>query len=109
MKKALVITVGTGIGKYQESLAHGITYSIRTHNPTKVLFLVTEESKTTVLLKVLEKADLKEKSYEIHQIKDMNDIESVYRETVSLLKHLIEKEKFTQKDIVHVFYLMYLI
>lgn len=104
MKKALLITVGTGVGKQKdkvvESLANGIAFSIRTHSPTKVVFLVTKESETTTLPKVLEKTNLNEDSYVIYPIKEMDDIGNVYQESVFLLEKLIEKEGFPPKDIV---------
>jgi len=101
--KALLITVGTGVGpnkeKAIESLASGIAYSIRTYNPTKILFVVTEESERDTLPKVLEKTGLEEGDYEVKRLKDMVNIEKIYKESTVFLNGLIN-EGFNPRNIV---------
>ncbi|MGC9517454.1 MAG: TIGR02710 family CRISPR-associated CARF protein [Methanomicrobiales archaeon] len=51
MKRALFMTVGTGIGDSKDgihSLAHGLLYSIKHNRPDKIVFFGSELSKETV-------------------------------------------------------------
>lgn len=51
MKRALFMTVGTGIGDSKDgihSLAHGLLYSIKQNRPDKIVFFGSELSKETV-------------------------------------------------------------
>lgn len=101
--KALLITVGTGVGQNKEkaieSLASGIAYSIKTYNPAKILFVVTAESERDTLPKVLEKAGLEERDYEPKRLKDMVNIEKIYKESTVFLNELIN-EGFNPENIV---------
>lgn len=78
----MLITVGTGIGAEKEeaikSLAHGIVASIRNSNPDYIVFMVTEESKAGTI------PEIKNLYPELPDnepvlIKDMNDVNSIYR------------------------------
>jgi len=101
MRKALLITVGTGVGKDREraveSLARGIAYSIRVHNPEKVVFVTTEESERDTLPRVLREVELD--NYEVRRLRDFSDIESIYEDVVSILRELRD-EGFASEDIV---------
>jgi CRISPR-associated protein (TIGR02710 family) len=91
MNRALLITVGTGIGAEKEeaikSLAHGIVASIRNSNPDYIVFIVTEESKTGTI------PEIKNLYPELPDnepvlIKDMNDVNSIYQEITEKIKEL---------------------
>ena len=91
MNRALLITVGTGIGAEKEeaikSLAHGIVASIRNSNPDYIVFIVTEESKTGTI------PEIKNMYPELPDnepvlIKDMNDVNSIYQEITEKIKDL---------------------
>lgn len=79
MKKTLIISVGTGTRKdAQESLAHGIAYSINSHHPDKVIFVVSEESKEKTLPTVLSEIEPLNIQQEIWLIKDIDEIDKLY-------------------------------
>ena len=84
MRKALIITVGVGVGEDREkatdSLAHGIVFSIRNSNPTTICFVVTKESmeKTFPLIKNYMKK-LPEHEFILLDEKDKEDVERVYK------------------------------
>ena len=103
MKKALVITVGTGVGKDREkvvdSLASGIAFSIKVHNPSKTVFIVTEESERDTVPKILEKTGLGKEDYEIKRISNMENIESIYNQSIALLSELAG-EGFSPEEMV---------
>lgn len=83
MKKAMMITVGTGIGKDEEkateSLAHGIVKSMKNSNPGYVVFFVTEESEKKTIPEIKKQfPDMPE--YELVEIEDMNDVNLIYEQ-----------------------------
>ena len=76
--KILFMTVGTGVGKGEsrvKNLAHGLFSAIKEHDPKKVIFFGSEESKKTIeeLKKIYEGEDLIMPSYEIVNIKNIDD------------------------------------
>jgi len=84
MKKALIITVGVGVGENREkatdSLAHGIAFSIRNSNPNKICFVVTNESKEITFSAIKEYVkDLPEYEFMILNEKEKDDTEEVYK------------------------------
>ena len=84
MKKALIITVGVGVGENREkatdSLAHGIAFSIRNSNPNKICFVVTNESKEITFPAIKEYVkDLPEYEFMILNEKEKDDTEEVYK------------------------------
>lgn len=101
MKKALIITVGVGVGENREeatdSLAHGIAFSIKNSNPTKISFVVTNESKeiTFPIIKEYVK-DLPEYEFMILDEKEKDDVESVYKKT----RERIEKYQNEDYEVV---------
>lgn len=102
MRKALLITVGTGVGNKRdalESLSDGIAYCLKQHNPTKTVFIVTEESERDTLPLIIEKTRLNTEEYEIKRLKSMDDIELIYEDCVRFIKELLNTG-FDEKDIV---------
>lgn len=91
--KALVITVGTGVGPDREqrvmSLAHGIAFSISDANPNKIVFLTTEEGEQETLPKVLEQVGKLE--YEVVRIADKDDFDRIYKQVIEVLQGLTEE------------------
>jgi len=78
--KALIISVGTGIGKANqavESLANGLAFSIRHHNPDKTFFITSEESQEITLPMILQKTNLQ--NYEIIRIKTIDNLRQIYK------------------------------
>lgn len=90
MKKALVITVGTGIGQNEEatrSIAHGIVASIKNSHPDSIVFVVTKESKEKTIPEIKRQMpDLQ--PYEMVNIKDMNDVNEVFEKLSSKVRDL---------------------
>lgn len=76
--KALVISVGTGTRpgtEAQDSLAHGILYSINNHNPDKIFFIGSKESVEKTLPLVLGEIS---KEHDIIMVEDPDDINKIY-------------------------------
>ncbi len=79
--KALVISVGTGKDRSgTPSLAEAIKFSIAQHNPTKVFFVVTKESREVTLPLILDGLDYEN---EIMEVDDPDNFNSIY-ESLSL-------------------------
>ena len=91
MKKAMIITVGTGLGvdekKSTESLAHGIVKSIKTNNPSYIVFFVTEESKKKTIPRIKEQYQ-EIPDFRLAVIKDMTDVSSIYEQAFQIVKEL---------------------
>jgi len=86
-KKALIMSIGTGtkVGpEAQQSLAHGLVFSINNHKPDKVFFVVSKESK--VLLPLI-KPEISAKT-EIIRIEDPDDINQIYEQLSTKLKEI---------------------
>ncbi len=95
MGKVLVMSVGVG-GNNKESLANALKYSIQHHNPEKVIFLVSEQSKNEVLPLIVEDMD---SEYETIDVSDINDIDKLYEKFVTIFSLLL-KRGYKHKDIV---------
>jgi hypothetical protein len=80
-KKALVITVGVGVGASREeasrSIAHAIVFSIMENNPSKVFFIVSKESKESVVPLVLGELG-SGLDYELMETSDENDLNNCF-------------------------------
>ena len=90
MSRAMIITVGTGIGAEKEairSLAHGIVASIRNSNPDYIVFFVTEESRKDTIPEIKEQYP-KLPANELVLIKDMNDVNNIYGEIKDKIRDL---------------------
>jgi len=86
MKKAMVLTIGTGRG-----VESGIAASIRQNNPDFIVFLATDESKETI--QRVEEVLGKKFSREEHEIKiigNENDAEECYKVAKDAIKELKE-------------------
>jgi hypothetical protein len=103
MKKALLITIGTGVGSNKteilQSLSDGITYCITNCNPTKTVFIVSADSERDTLPLILEKSALSPEEYDTKFLSSIDEIEIIYDECVTFIKELL-KEGFNEKDIV---------
>lgn len=84
MKKALLISLGTGSG-----VENGIVKSIRTHNPDMIVFIATKESKDTIQ-RIENILDEKLPNYKTIIIDNGNDIEKIYKTTIGVIKPLKE-------------------
>ncbi|HDO41719.1 MAG TPA: TIGR02710 family CRISPR-associated protein, partial [Candidatus Bathyarchaeota archaeon] len=90
--KALVISVGTGTRASRQSirsLAEAIVRSIRHHNPDKTYLVVTRESMETTVPEILPK--IKPMDYELIQISNPDNIQSIYEEIRPRIKEIREQ------------------
>ena len=98
--KVLFMTVGTGVGISEEkvkNLAHGLLTSILNHNPDKVVFFGSEESKETIdELKnqyLAEKGEkFGEENYEFVKINYIDDFYDCYTSIENKLKYYKDHE-----------------
>lgn len=84
MKKALIISVGTGTRSNEKSIksvAGAITFSIQNHNPAKVFFIATKESAKSTLPIILSKIHSTE--HDVIEIGDPDNIRAIYEELKS--------------------------
>jgi len=90
--KALIISVGTGVRSTEravESLAKAMAFSINHHNPDKIFFIVTKESRETTLPKILQKTKVEE--YETLEIGNPDDIQEIYETFQGKFKQMREE------------------
>lgn len=85
MKKAMIITVGTGTG-----VENGIAFSIRQHNPELLCFIYSNESERT-LEAVLSKLEMQKEEVILKQFDETNDIEKLYQEYSKYVDEIINK------------------
>jgi len=99
MSRALVISVGTGIGRGDEAvnnLAGGIAYSIDNMNPDTVFFVVSEESRLRTLPRVL---SLRlPPSYEVIQIESPDNIQRIFNEVRSKIEKIRRQNDYMAMD-----------
>ncbi|HIH70053.1 TIGR02710 family CRISPR-associated CARF protein [Methermicoccus shengliensis] len=91
--KALIATVGTGIGGGKEgveSLAHAIAKSIRSHNPDLVVFVVTKQSEESTVPEIIKQCP-NMPEYELIRLEDMSDIRAAYELVSRKISELREK------------------
>ena len=90
MRKSLVITVGTGIGKNKDatrSIAHGIVTSIKNSHPDSIVFVATMESEEKTIPEIKRQLpDLP--PYELILIQNMNDVNEVFEKVSDKLRDL---------------------
>lgn len=92
--KALVISLGTGVSatrKALESLTNALVFSIKTHNPDKAFFVVSQMSQKTTLPKILRKIELK--SYETIVMENADDINQICESLLPLFKRVKQQYK----------------
>ena len=94
--KAMIITVGTGVGQTEDamerakkSLTRLFESTIMRSNPDKVLFVVTEESRVTLELFMTETSYLP--SHQIIQLSDFDDIHIIIDELSPVFREIREK------------------
>ncbi|WP_295613672.1 TIGR02710 family CRISPR-associated CARF protein [uncultured Methanobrevibacter sp.] len=89
-KTVLLMTVGTGIGG-GENLAHGIFYSIESHNPDKILFFGSKASKNTIMHihdKIIEDYE----DYEFIEIEHIDDFKEYFNAIKSKIIEFIDEK-----------------
>ena len=96
MNRALIITVGTGIGTDPEeavrSLAHGIVTSIKASNPDHIVFIATADSQKSTIPEIKNQYPQPSPS-EIVLLRDMNDVNGVF-ETIKARARDLKKEGY---------------
>ena len=89
MRKALIISVGTGTKPSPEaieSLANAIAFSIENNHPDQTIFITSKESVKNTIPKILEKT--KPQNFEIIKIANPDDIQQTYEEIKQKLKEI---------------------
>ncbi len=91
LKKALIISVGTGTGSDGRlKLAEALTLCIQTHNPTKTFFIVSRESSETLQL-ILPKITSEHETIEVSEPDDVRRIYDELRPKFSEICHQFER------------------
>jgi len=89
MTRALVLSVGTGVGGTEESissLAHALSFSIEDSNPDLVVYIVSPQSRETVLPRI--KAEIPEiKSMEV-VLDTVDDLQAIFNQLNPTIKRL---------------------
>ena len=97
MKRALFMTVGTGVGLDKEkkvrNLAHGLLTSIESYNPDKIVFFGSEESIETVESLKEQYYEKKGKELENYEFVGLKDIDDFYECYTRIEEELKEEEK----------------
>jgi len=97
MKRALFMTVGTGVGLDKEkkvrNLAHGLLSSIESYNPDKIVFFGSEESIETVESLKEQYYEKKGKELENCEFVGLKDIDDFYECYTRIEEELKEEEK----------------
>ena len=91
--KHLLITVGLGASGGAESLAGAIAYSVKTHHPDVVHFVVTKESESTTLPLVEQMLEETEVILEKRKIYLTNGEERDFQDVFSKIQDYIKKLK----------------
>ncbi|MCC7224218.1 MAG: TIGR02710 family CRISPR-associated protein [Chitinophagales bacterium] len=85
MKKAMIITIGTGRG-----VENGVAFSIRQQNPDLLCFIYSKESEKT-LDAVLTKLAKKREDVVLKQFDEINDVEILYQKYSEYIVQILEK------------------
>jgi len=97
MKRALFMTVGTGVGLDKEkkvrNLAHGLLSSIEIYNPDKIVFFGSEESIETVESLKEQYYEKKGKELENYEFVGLKDIDDFYECYTKIEEKIKEEEK----------------
>ncbi|MEM3431603.1 MAG: hypothetical protein QW783_03620, partial [Candidatus Micrarchaeia archaeon] len=92
MKKAMIITVGTGIGNDPDkvkSLASGINKSIKFGNPQYIKFITSKEGEETI--KEIKKLNEDIPENDIKFLNTIDDINEIYDEINKVVIELMKK------------------
>jgi len=95
--KGLVISVGTGTGGVEavRGLAKAIAFSVEHHNPDKVFFVVTKQSRSTLPL-ILE--NLRDRRYEVVELSDPENVQVIYEELRSFFSRVRDECDYLSVD-----------
>jgi CRISPR-associated protein (TIGR02710 family) len=85
MKKAIIITIGTGFG-----VENGVVFSIRQQNPDLLCFIYSKESEIT-LDAVLTKLSKKREDVLLKKFDEINDVEILYQEYSKYIDEILNK------------------
>lgn len=99
MGRAMVISVGTGVGAEPEagnSLAGGIAYSIRSINPDTVYFITSRESREKTLPRILSIET--PRKYEVFEVSDPDKIKRIFDEVRPLIEKIRRENKYMAVD-----------
>ncbi|MCX7920372.1 MAG: TIGR02710 family CRISPR-associated CARF protein [bacterium] len=86
----MLISVGTG-----ETVAHGIIRSIATNNPTDIIFLVTRESESKTLPKIVNDRIMQGRNYASLLLADSDDFDAVATQVKQEIYRLRTKKPTT--------------
>ena len=104
MKRALFMTVGTGVGLDKEkkvrNLAHGLLTSIESYNPDKIVFFGSEESIETVESLKKQYYEKKGKELENYEFVGLKDIDDFYECYTRIEEEIKEEEKEGNETII---------
>ena len=89
MKKAMIITVGTG--KTGEDIAHAICVSIKQQNPDHIVFLKTSKTDATTMPFIRQDMLLKGKQYVEIELSNPDDVEKIAVECQAAITALSKK------------------
>jgi len=81
MTRALVLSVGTGVGGTEESitsLAHALCFSIEDSNPDRIVFVVSPQSRETVLPRI--KAGIPDINSEEVVLDRVDDLQAIFNQ-----------------------------
>ena len=103
MKRALFMTVGTGVGLDKEkkvrNLAHGLLTSIESYNPDKIVFFGSEESIETVESLKEQYYEKKGKELENYEFVGLKDIDDFY-ECYTRIEEEVKEEEEEGNEII---------
>jgi len=88
MSKTLVMTVGTG--RTRTDIAQALLFSIRAHQPDRVVFLCSEVSRDQTLPEIRKELTLPSEYVEVHTFAEENDVQILYQHYLSCLRRCDE-------------------
>lgn len=93
MKKAMIVTIGTGFG-----VDNGVAFSVKQHNPDLLCFIYSKESEKT-LEAVLNRLSKKRDEVLLKRFDEINDVEILYQEYSDYIDEILSKG-YLPNDIV---------
>lgn len=96
MKKALIITVGTGT-RPDVNIVNPLSKTIKHSNPNYLALICSEDSRKFAE-EIIKNISIEENQYLIHEIRDEDDLQNVFKETNEVIRSIISKG-FTHKEI----------
>lgn len=98
MKRALFMTVGTGVGldreKKVKNLAHGLLTSVESYDPDKIVFFGSEDSKETVESLKVQYYENKREELENYEFVRLEDIDDFYECYTKIEEEIKRKEDY---------------